>query len=128
MSDQLQQQVRTPDTVDSVPVEVQRIMRTGTIWTAAGVLAPVIGLGPLVAAGWRPADLAGGVELVFWIGTLVATAGLGLLMWAGCPVMAYTVDQAYTQKKHSIRIGICMNLAGMALVGLVVLLSPAVGA
>ncbi|WP_137755449.1 hypothetical protein [Agrococcus sp. SGAir0287] len=126
MSDQLQQ-VPTAQSVDSVPVEVQRIMRTGTIWTAAGVLAPVIGLGPLVAAGWRPADLTGGVELVFWLGTLVATAGLGLLMWAGCPVMAYTVEQAYWQKKHSIRIGICMNLLGMALVGLVVLLSPAVG-
>jgi hypothetical protein len=126
MSDQVQQS-RPLETVDSVPIEVQRIMRTGTIWTAAGVLAPVLGLGPLVAAGWRPADLASGVELVFWIGTLVATAGLGLLMWAGCPVMAYTVDQAYVQKKHSIRIGICSNLVGMALVGLVILLSPAVG-
>lgn len=109
--------------VASRAVEIQRIIRSATIWTAAGVLAPVIGLGPLLASGWRPTDLGSPSELFFWFGAVVAAVGLASLVWAGCPVLGFTLEGAYRQKVICIHIGIVINLAGMAVCGLVVLLS-----
>ncbi len=109
--------------VASRAVEIQRIIRSATIWTAAGVLAPVIGLGPLVASGWRPADLGGVPEVIFWIGAVAAGLGLASLVWAGCPVLGFTLENAYKQKVTCIHIGIVVNLAGMAVCGIAVLLS-----
>lgn len=106
--------------------ETRRIMRTGTVWVASGAVVPVLGLGPLVAAGWRPGDLpfAGGVA--FWAGALAAGIGLALLIWAACPVPAFPLEQAHPQKVFSMRVGIVMNVAGMSLAGLAILLSPGV--
>jgi hypothetical protein len=110
--------------VTSRAVEVQRIMRTGTIWTAAGAIAPALALGPLLASGWRPTELPLLGATGWWVGVLAAAIGLALLVWAGCPVLAFGLDEAYAQKVFSIRIGIVLNLSGMALAGLAVLLSP----
>lgn len=115
------------DPFESVPQETDRIIRTGTIWTAAAVVTPALGLGPLLAAGWRPSDLPVVLAVAWWIGAVAAAAGLALLVWAGCPVLGFRLEQAYRQKVHSIRIGIVLNLSGMALAGLAVLLSPAGG-
>ena len=52
--------------------ELKRIMRTGTIWTAAAVIAPGLVLGPLLAAGWRPSELPVFAAGLFWLGTVVA--------------------------------------------------------
>ncbi|WBU38199.1 hypothetical protein [Homoserinibacter sp. YIM 151385] len=112
------------DPVETPAAEVQRIMRTGTIWMAAGALAPPIGLGPLVAAGWRPGELPLAGELVFWLGAVVAAAGLALLVWAGCPVLGFRLREAYQQKVVSIRVGVVLNLSGLTLAGLAILLSP----
>jgi hypothetical protein len=109
--------------VTSRAVEIQRIIRSATIWTAAGVLAPVIGLGPLLATGWRPGELGSPGELFFWIGAIVAAVGLASLVWAGCPVLGFTLEGAYRQKVICIHIGIVINLAGMAVCGLTVLLN-----
>lgn len=109
--------------VASRAVEIHRIIRTGTIWTAAGVLAPAIGLGPLLASGWRPDDIGGGAETVFWIGVIAAAVGLASLIWAGCPVLGFTVEGAYRQKVICIHIGVVLNVAGMAVAGLMILLS-----
>jgi len=111
--------------VESRAVETQRIIRTGTVWLAAAVLAPVIGLGPLVAAGWRPFDLPLLAQLAFWLGTVAAALGVAALVWAGCPVLGFRLADAYRQKVACIRVGIVVNLSGMALCGLAILLSPA---
>lgn len=113
------------DSVESHAVEVQRIIRSGTIWTASGVLAPAIGLGPLVASGWRPTQLPLLAAIPFWIGVIAAAVGLALLIWAGCPALGFPLDQAWAQKVVCIRVGCVTNVSGMAVVALAILLSPA---
>jgi hypothetical protein len=116
---------RDAPAVDSVPAETARIMSTGSLWTAAAVITPAIGLGPLLAAGWRPSALPVELAVAWWLGAVAAAAGLALLIWAACPVLAFTLDRAYRQKVPSIRIGIVLNVSGMTLAGLAVLLAPA---
>ncbi|MCS5734102.1 hypothetical protein [Herbiconiux daphne] len=110
--------------VSSPDAEVQRIMRTGTVWAAAGALAPALALGPLIASGWRPGDLPLLAATAWWVGAVAAAVGLALLVWAGCPVLGFRLDEALTQKVFSIRVGIVLNLGGITLAGLAVLLSP----
>lgn len=114
----------TADQVITRAVEVQRIMRSGTIWTAAAMVAPALALGPLIASGWRPFELPFPIAVAFWFGAVVAGFGLALLVWAGCPVLGFELDQAYAQKVFSIRVGIVLNLSGVTVAGLAVLLSP----
>lgn len=111
----------------SARAEIERIVRSATVWTATGVLAPAAGLGPLLASGWRPADLPVDLAALWWFGAVVAAAGLGLLIWAGCPAPGAGLEDAYRQKMQSVRFGIVIDVAGMAIAGLAVLLSPAVG-
>lgn len=114
----------TSEEVTSAPAEIQRIMRTGTIWAASGALAPALALGPLISSGWRPTDLALLPATAWWLGVLAAAIGLALLVWAACPVLGYALEEALPQKIFSIRVGVVLNLSGMALAGLAVLLSP----
>ena len=107
---------------ESLEAETDRIIRTGTIWTAAGVIAPAMILGPLLAAGWRPGQLPLPIAVFFWIGTIAAAVGVALLVWAGCPVLGFPLAQANSQKVFSIRVGIVLDVAGMALAGLALLL------
>ena len=112
------------DPVASQPEELKRIMSTGPIWAAAGLIAPALVLGPLLASGWRPVALEFAAFIVWWVGAAVGAIGLCLLVWAGCPVLAYTPQNAYRQKVFCIRVGIVMNLAGMTIAGLVVVVQP----
>jgi len=112
------------DPVAEQPEELRRIMSTGTIWTAAAVIAPGLVLGPLLGSGWRPYELPLAAAIVWWIGVAAAAIGLCLLVWAGCPVLAFTPQDAYKQKVFCIRVGIVTNLAGMT-VALLVLLATA---
>ena len=112
------------DPVASQPEELKRIMSTGTVWAAAGTIAPALVLGPLLASGWRPVELEFAAFIVWWLGAAVGAIGLCLLIWAGCPVLAYTPQNAYRQKVFCIRTGIVMNVAGMAIAGLVVVVQP----
>src|SRR5437763_15615873 len=89
---------RAVATMESVPVETARIIRTGSLWTAAAMVVPALGLGPLVAGGWRPDALPVDLAVVWWIGALAAAGGLALLIWAGCPVLGFRLEQAYRQK------------------------------
>ncbi len=108
----------------SKAVEVERIIRTGTIWTAAGATGPVLALSVLLAAGWRPSELVLAAAIVWWLGVVAAGLGLALLVWAGCPVLGFGLRDAYRQKVFSIRVGIVLNLGGVALAALAILLSP----
>jgi uncharacterized membrane-anchored protein YitT (DUF2179 family) len=107
--------------------EIERIVRSATTWTAAGVLAPAVGLGPLLASGWRPVVLPIDLAILWWFGVVVACVGLGLLIWAGCPALGTGLESAYRQKMQSVRFGIVLNVVGMAIVGLAVLLGPSTG-
>jgi uncharacterized membrane protein YbhN (UPF0104 family) len=109
---------------ESLEAETERIIRTGTIWTAAAILAPALILGPLLASGWRPNHLAGFGETFWWIGAIAAAVGVALLIWAGCPVLGFPLAQANAQKVFSIRVGIVVNVSGMALAGLALLIAP----
>jgi hypothetical protein len=109
---------------DSLEAETDRIIRTGTIWTAAAVIAPALILGPLMGTGWRPDQLPGFGEVFWWIGAIAAAVGVALLIWAGCPVLGFPLAQANAQKIFSIRVGIVLNVSGMALAGMALLLGP----
>jgi hypothetical protein len=117
--------LRAPDTTDleSPEVETERIMRTGPIWLAAVTISAALLLGPSVAAGWRPSDLPAPFDAAWWFSAMIATVGVGLLVWAGCPVPAFTLERAHRQKVFSIRVGIVLSLGGMVLAGLAVLLA-----
>jgi hypothetical protein len=115
---------RAARAMESVPVETARIIRTGTLWTAAAMLVPPLGLGPLLAAGWRPGTQPAPLADVWWIGALAAAAGLALLIWAGCPVLGFRLEQAYRQKIVSIRVGIVLNVSGTVLAGFAILIGP----
>jgi hypothetical protein len=104
--------------------EIERVVHSATIWLAAGMVAPGVVLGPLLAAGWRPAALPIGAAIPFWAGTAVAALGIALLIWAGCPVLRAALERADRRKMNAIRIGIPMEVAGMAIALLALLLSP----
>ena len=110
--------------LESVEAETERIMRTGTTWLSAVVIAAALLLGPSVAAGWRPTQLPVPLDAAWCLGALAASVGIALLVWAGCPVMGFALEQAHRQKVFSIRVGIVMSLSGIAFAGLVVLLAP----
>jgi len=111
--------IRSPD------AETTRIIRSGTVWLAAVVIAAALLLAAAVDSGWRPTDLEQPWYAVWWFGASLATVGTALLMWAGCPTLGFTVEQAYRQKRRSIRAGISLSLIGMALGALAVLATPA---
>jgi hypothetical protein len=118
------QSERVSGAFESLEAETDRIIRTGTIWTAAAVIAPALILGPLLASGWRPDQLSGFGETFWWIGAIAAAVGVALLIWAGCPVLGFPLAQANAQKVFSIRVGIVVNVSGMALAGLALLIAP----
>jgi hypothetical protein len=109
---------------DSAVAETARIIRTGTIWTAAAAVSAALVLGPLLASGWRPSQLPLPAAIAWWIGVVAAGLGIALLVWAACPVLGFPLEQAHPQKIFSIRVGIALNLGGMALAGIALLLSP----
>lgn len=114
-----------PDAVETPAAETQRIIRSGTIWLAAVLVATAVGLGPLLASGWRPSELPMPAALGFWLGVVAAAAGTASLIWAGCPTLGFPLMQAWKQKQYCIRFGICASVGGMALAGLMVLVTPA---
>ncbi|MGN6326859.1 hypothetical protein [Pseudolysinimonas sp.] len=114
-----------PDPVDTPAAETQRIVQSGTIWLAAVLVTSAVGLGPLLASGWRPSDLPMLAALGFWLGVVTAAAGTASLIWAGCPTLGFPLMQAWKQKVYCVRFGIVSAVSGMALVGFSLLVSPA---
>ena len=117
--------LRTRDTtdLDAPEVETERIMRTGPTWLGIATITAAILLGPSVAAGWRPDQLPAPFDAAWWFSAVVATVGVGLLVWAGCPVPGFTLERAHRQKVFSIRVGVALSLGGIVLGGLAVLLA-----
>jgi cation transport ATPase len=110
--------------LESVEVETEHIMRTGSLWLAMVVIAAALVLGPSFAAGWRPALLSGPPEAAWWLGVVTASFGTALLVWAGCPVLGFALAEAHRQKVFSIRVGIVLSLSGFVFAGGIALLAP----
>ena len=92
--------------------EVQRTDRTGTIWFAATLLAAALVVGALIVSGWRPSQLEGSAEDIWWIGFTFTSFGLAGLGYAGCPIYWGNVEVAHKQKSVSIRAGLVLYLLG----------------
>lgn len=119
-----EQRTDSADPIDSASAESVRIIRSGTIWVASATIAAGAGLGPLVASGWRPSVMPGGEQAVWWIGMVIAGLGLASMVWAGCPTLGYSIQEAWVQKRRTIRAGIMLNLAGFVIAGIALLISP----
>jgi hypothetical protein len=106
-------------------VNVQRIMRTGTVWFAAAVGTVGVFLGLVLASGWRPTRLAAPDQVLWWIGALVVVLSIGLLGWSGCPILEVDVPTADRNKTRAMQWGTAMFIAGGALAATALLLGPA---
>ena len=104
---------------------VRRIMVTGTVWFAAAIVAVAMFVGPLVASGWRPSQLIGGAETLFWIGAFIVAVSLGLIGWSGCPILEHDVPTAERNKTRTMQLGVLSFILGSTAVVFAVLLSSA---
>ncbi|MBK4346283.1 hypothetical protein [Lacisediminihabitans changchengi] len=102
-----------------------RIMRTGTVWFAAAVGATAFVLGTLLASGWRPTVLHGGVALLWWVSATVVVGSIGLIGWSGCPILEVDVPTADRNKTRTMQLGTMLFILGGAGALLAVLLGPA---
>ncbi|QJU55775.1 hypothetical protein SCB71_01720 [Herbiconiux sp. KACC 21604] len=109
----------TPET------NVKRIMHTGTVWFGVAVGSTAVTLGLLLSSGWRPADLPGGLETLWWIASTVVVLSIGLIGWSGCPILEVDVPTADRNKSRTMQLGTMLFIIGGAAAMLAVLLSPA---
>lgn len=102
----------------------QRIMRTGTVWfgVAAGSVAVTAGM--LLASGWRPAVLPGGLETLWWVASAIVVLSVGLIGWSGCPILEVDVPTADRNKSRTMQLGTMLFIVGGAAALLAVMLSP----
>lgn len=105
---------------------VQRIMSTGTVWFAAAVGGIAVVMGLLLASGWRPALLTGGVRVLWWAASAVVTLSVGLIGWSGCPILEVDVPTADRNKSHTMQLGTMLFIVGSAFALLAVMLGPSV--
>jgi hypothetical protein len=74
---------------------LRHVMTTGGLWSSA--------------AAW-------------WVGAVLVLAGALALAWAGCPVVTDEPSRAAQRKSLSVRAGLVVFVAGMAIAALAVLL------
>lgn len=106
-------------------VNVQRIMRTGTVWFAAALGAIALFMGPLLASGWRPADLPSSLETIWWLGSVGVVASLGLIGWSGCPILEVDVPTASRNKSRTMQLGTATLIVATALCVVAIMAGPA---
>lgn len=104
---------------------LQRIMWTGTIWFIGATASVGIVLGLLLASGWRPAVLSGGIAVLWWIGSALTALSIGLMGWSGCPILEVSVPIADRNKTRTMQVGTLFYIVGGAAALLAVLLGPA---
>lgn len=115
----------TTDTLMQPDANVQRIMWTGTIWFTAAVSSSAILLGFLLSSGWRPAVLDEPLQFLWWLGSFLVAASIGLIGWSGCPILEVSVPVASHNKSRTMQFGTAMFILGGILTTAVVLLGPA---
>ena len=106
-------------------VNVQRIMRTGTVWFAAAVVGIAIVLGLLLSSGWRPASLPTDAQALWWIASTIVVLSVGLIGWSGCPILEVDVPTASRNKSRTMQLGTMLFIVGSAGALFAILLGPA---
>ncbi|GAA4734695.1 hypothetical protein GCM10025783_00400 [Amnibacterium soli] len=101
---------------------LRHIMTTGGLWSAAAAISATIGLTGLLVSGWRPHQLEGVADPAWWAGAVLAVVGALALAWAGGPVVTDDPAAAARRKSVSVRAGLVVFVAGMAVAALAVLL------
>lgn len=105
---------------------VQRIMKTGTVWFSVAVGAVAVFMGFLLATGWRPTILPVGLAILWWVAATVVVLSIGLLGWSGCPIFEVNLETANKNKSRTMQLGTLLFILGGAAAILAVLLGPAV--
>jgi len=100
---------------------LRHIMTTGGLWSSAAAVSATIGLTGLLVSGWRPRQLDGVAGPAWWAGAVLVLAGALALAWAGCPVVTDAPSRAAQRKSLSVRAGLVVFVAGMAIAALAVL-------
>lgn len=101
--------------------ELRRLDEAGALWFGMTLIAGAVGLAGLVAAGWRPGDLAAPFAVVWWAGAVLAFGGVACLGWAGCPVLGATLRGTLRGKSVTVRVGLVVYLVGTAAAAVAVL-------
>jgi hypothetical protein len=109
----------------SPEVNVQRIMWTGTIWFVGVTGSIALGLGLLLSSGWRPAQLPGGLEVIWWIGSVLLALSVALIGWSGCPILEVNVKIADRNKTRTMQVGTLFYIVGGVVALFAILLGPA---
>lgn len=110
----------------SPEINVQRIMRTGTVWFATALLADVVFFGLLLASNWRPWMMADeGLEVIFCVGAAANVLSLGLVGWSGCPILEVSVPKANRNKTLTMQLGTLLLILSTAAIFFAVLMGPA---
>jgi len=104
---------------------VQRIMRTGTVWFAVAAGSTAITLGMLLSSGWRPSSLPDDLQVVWWIGSVLVALSVGLIGWSGCPILEVDVPTSSRNKSRTMQLGTLFFIVGGAVGLFAVLLGPA---
>ncbi|NQX34463.1 hypothetical protein [Herbiconiux sp. VKM Ac-2851] len=104
---------------------VQRIMRTGTVWFGVAVGATAVVLGLLLSAGWRPAMLNPSEGVLWWVGSFLVVLSIGLIGWSGCPILEVDVPTADRNKTRTMQLGTMLFIVGGAFAMFAVLMGPA---
>jgi len=104
---------------------LQRIMWTGTIWFGVAVAAVAVVAGLLLSSGWRPSQLPGGLEVLWWVGAALVTLSIGLIGWSGCPILEVSVPVSDRNKTRTMQLGTLLFIVGGALTLLATLAGPA---
>lgn len=104
---------------------LERIMWTGTLWFGFCIGSVTLGLGLLLASGWRPALLHGFLAVVWWVGSAFLALSIGLLGWSGCPVLEVSVPIADRNKTRTMQLGTLLFIVGGVLALFAVLVGPA---
>lgn len=112
------------DSMTSGEEEVKRIIFSGTIWFGASIIAVAVPFAGLLISGWRPTELPAGLALLWWIGCAVLALGIFCFAWSGCPVLEVDVPTSDRNKVITIRSAVVLFLIGSAVVFLAVLLGP----
>jgi hypothetical protein len=79
----------------------------------------------LVASGWRPSELPGGLAGLWWTAFGIVVLSIGLIGWSGCPILEVSVKTADRNKTRTMQVGTLLFIVGSAAAMVAVLLGPA---